>query len=189
MAPAEALYPSARRAKAEAVTRSVRLAGTYDAEQSGILDAYRQRDADLETYARAFVWREGRAGVICGIGGTIACADLFDHPETLRRLYPRRVLSYALDALGIEKGEVDVATGQRFMEAAAGATMTVHPAVGMGHEVRMTGRGIGGSALVAGGQVVHVTVFPAADIATANRRPLRPEGGIGSGSLMGREVG
>ena len=33
MAPAEALYPAARRAKAEAVTRSVRLAGTCNADQ------------------------------------------------------------------------------------------------------------------------------------------------------------
>src|SRR3989304_2643827 len=52
MAPAEALYPAARRAKAEAVTRSVRLAGTYDADQTAILDAYRQHDADLDAYAR-----------------------------------------------------------------------------------------------------------------------------------------
>ena len=85
MAPAEALYPAARRAKAEAVTRPVRLAGTYDADQmlvwesvahklratgvasptGAILDAYRQRDADLEAYARAFAWKEGQAGVIC----------------------------------------------------------------------------------------------------------------------------
>ena len=88
MAPAEALYPAARRAKAEAVTRSVRLAGTYDADQTAILDAYRQHDADLDAYARAFAWKEGQAGVIRGIGGPIACADLFDHPETFRRLYP-----------------------------------------------------------------------------------------------------
>jgi len=132
MAPAEALYPAARRAKAEAVTRSIRLAGTYDADQSGILDAYRQRDADLEAYARAFAWKEGQAGVICGIGGAIVCADLFDHPETLRRLNPRLVRSYALDALGTEKGDVDSTAGRRFLEAAARATMTVHPAAGLG---------------------------------------------------------
>ena len=33
MAPAEALFPEARRAKAEAVPRSVRLGGAYDADQ------------------------------------------------------------------------------------------------------------------------------------------------------------
>jgi len=51
-----------------------------------------------------------------------------------------------LDALGIDKGEVNAAARKRFIEAAAGATMTVHPAVGMGHEVRLTGGGIVGAA-------------------------------------------
>jgi type I restriction enzyme R subunit len=44
--------------------------------------------------------------VVCGIGGAVVCADLFDHPETLRRLYPSLVRSYALEALGISKGEM-----------------------------------------------------------------------------------
>ncbi|MGH7428280.1 MAG: ARPP-1 family domain-containing protein [Candidatus Methylomirabilaceae bacterium] len=181
MSPAETLFPEARRAKAEAVTRSVRLSGVYEADQSlvweqvahrlrtigvqsptsAILDAYRQRDTDLEAYARAFTWRDGQAGVICGIGGAVACADLFDHPETLRRLYPRLIRSYALDALGIERGEVDSTAGQRFLEAASRATMTVHPAVGLGEEVRLTGEGVTGSALVAEGSVVHLALFPA----------------------------
>lgn len=90
--------------------------------------------------------------MICGIGGAIACVDLFDHPETLLRLYPRLVRSYALDALGIHKGEVEAATGQRFVESAAHATMTNHPGVGMGHELRLTGQDVVGSALVAGMQ-------------------------------------
>ena len=127
--------------------------------------------------------------MVCGIGGAIACAGLFDHPETLRGLYPRFVRSYALDALGIEKGEVDAAAAQRFMEGAARATITVHPAVGLGHEVRLTGHDIVGSALAVEGRVVHMAVFPAAGIRNANQRPLRPEGGIGSGSLTGSRSG
>ncbi len=182
MAPAEHLFPEARRAKAEAVTRSVRLSGVYEADQSlvwekvahrlrtvgvqsptsAIVDAYRRRGADLEAYAGAFAWRDGQAGVICGMGGAVACTDLFDHPETLRRLYPRLVRSYALDALGIEKGEMDSTTGQRFLEAASRAMMTVHPAVGLGEEVRLTGEGVTGSALVAEGRVMHLALFPAA---------------------------
>lgn len=188
MAPAETLFPEARRAKAEAVTRSVRLSGAYEADQSlvweqvadrlravgvqsptsAILDAYRQRDTDLEAYARAFPWREGQAGVICGISGAVGCADLFDHPETLRRLYPRLIRSYALEALGIEKGEMDSTAGQRFLEAASRATMTVHPAVGLGEEARLTGEGVTGSALVADGRVVHLALFPALEARKGN---------------------
>ena len=179
MAPAEALYPAARRAKAEAVTRSVRLAGTYDADQSGILDAYRQRDADLEAYAQAFAWKEGQAGVICGIGGAIACADLFDHREALRRLYPRLVRSYALDALGIDKGEADSTTSRRFVETAARAAMTVHRAVGLGDEVRLTGEGVTGSALVADERVVHLALFPATPARDAEPTVHR-RAGVGS---------
>ena len=104
--------------------------------------------------------------------GAIACADLFDHPETLRRLFPRLVRSYALDALGIDKGEVDSTTAWAFMETATRATMIVHPAVGMGHEVRLTGQDIVGSALVAEGRAVHTAVFPAADI--RNGKPTDP---------------
>ena len=85
----------------------------------------------------------------------------------------------------MEKGEVDAAAGQRFMEAAAHATITVHLAVGLGHEVRLTGHDIVGSALVVGGRVVHMAVFPTADIRNAEPTAPPSRRRIGSANLMG----
>lgn len=157
MTPAETLFPEAGRAHGRLQTACVR------SPTGAISDAYHQRDAGLDAYTRAFPWCDGQAGVICGIGGAVVCADLFDHPETLRRLFPRLVRSYALDALRIEKGKVDAATGQPFMEAAAAC-----------HDDAPPGRRAGGGGTAAGRRGRR--------LGSGRRRPSRASGPLPVGA-------
>lgn len=54
------------------------------------------------------------------------------------------VRSYALDALGNEvEGTLGVDAARQFVEGAAQALFTAHPAVGMGDEVRLTAGTVG----------------------------------------------
>jgi hypothetical protein len=175
-----ALFPQARGAKTAAVTRSLRSSGSYLSDQNEIwhhvaarlhevgvssptfamADIATYRGSDLEEHVRAFPWLEGQVGVVCGIAGQPACVDLFDHPRTLQKLYPRLIRSYALDALGIESGEaLSADTARQFVERAQEAVSTIHPAVGMGEEVRLTGAGVVGSALVVDERAIHLALF------------------------------
>jgi hypothetical protein len=175
-----ALFPKARGAKAAAVTRSLRSSGSYVSDQqeiwhhvsarlhemgvssptSAMADIAEHRGADLEEYVRAFPWLKGQVGVVCGIGGQPVCVDFFDHPRTLQKLYPRLIRSYALDALGIESGEaLSADTARQFVERTQQAVSTIHPAVGMGEEVRLTGAGVVGSALIVDERAIHLALF------------------------------
>ncbi len=174
------LFPAARSAKAAAVTRSLRSSGSYASDQHEIwrhvamkLDEVgvdsptaameeiaTHRGADLEEYVSAFPWLAGQTGVLCGIRGRPVCLDLFDHPQTLQKLYPRMIRSYALDALGSESEDaLSEDAAREFVASAAEAVVTRHPAVGIGEEIRLTGAGVAGSALLVDGRTMHMALF------------------------------
>jgi hypothetical protein len=52
-----------------------------------------------EEYVRAFDCAPLQAGLVFAIDGRAVGLDLFDYPHTLRRLFPKLLRSYALDAL------------------------------------------------------------------------------------------
>jgi hypothetical protein len=68
-------------------------------ETSAMSDLYEQQASRLEKYTNTFSTREGQCGALFAIGGAIAGLDLFDSSETLRKLFPKLVRGYALDAL------------------------------------------------------------------------------------------
>ena len=73
-----------------------------------------------------------------------------DHPNTLRTVFPKLLRSYALDAL--EAPNTPPATDSQmtdFLSRIGKADCRVRPAVGIGEDVRLTGKGISGAALLA----------------------------------------
>lgn len=67
-------------------------------------DIYEQQTRLLEDYVRSFTPGEGQTGVMFAINGGVAGFDLFDCAETLRKLFPKLMRSYALDAMGSSTG-------------------------------------------------------------------------------------
>ncbi|PYV01707.1 MAG: hypothetical protein DMG10_16895, partial [Acidobacteria bacterium] len=60
---------------------------------------YEAHQTNLEDFVRAFFATENQAGALFAINEVITGLDLFDCSETLRKLFPKLVRSYALDAL------------------------------------------------------------------------------------------
>jgi hypothetical protein len=102
-------------------------------------------------------YTEGSSGVLVAIGSRLVSLDLFDSPNTCRRVWDRLVTGMALDGLmaGEEVGEpsLDQITNL-FAEAAAAAWVRVG-AVGDGTELRAEFGGTAGSALLVDGVLVH----------------------------------
>lgn len=179
------LFMKTRARKAETVTASVRSSGMFVADQAriwrdvdetlGVLGAsaptaamhaaYEQRSADVSEFLRHLSWQDGQAGVVAAIGGRIACADIFDRPETLRGLWDRLIPSYAVEAMaetqhGPREGKITAEDASAFVRSALGAHVTRHAAVGLGTDVRLTGDGLVGAGLeVVDATVVHLALF------------------------------
>jgi hypothetical protein len=179
----DVMYTRARAARCAQVTACMRTSGTYGSDQAKVWDElaakasrlgvdsptgamaamYERHALLLEDYVRAFKWDEGQAGVLCAIGCLPLALDLFDHTGTMRRLFPKLVRSYALDALDVRQPTilpVDASLASEMLKDASWAPVFVQPSIGLGNDVRFLSRTVSGSALWANGRYVHICAFP-----------------------------
>lgn len=174
---------AARELKSRKVTASIRGTGEYASDQSEIWDGineimrklkassatraisegYERRAAEIGEFLKHLPSQPGQTGVVAAVGGRVSCADLFDGPETLAGIWERLIPSYAVEVLasGQQAGERQPSAGEAkaFLCSALEAAATVHPAVGRGTEVRLTGERVVGSALMVNGSVIHLALF------------------------------
>jgi hypothetical protein len=202
------LFARARARKAESVTASVRSTGAYMADQRAVWedvstrlfdlgarspsmamdDLYTQKGEDIGEYIRRLPRQADQTGVIAAAGGGVICCDLFDRPQTLEALWDRLIASYAVEAI-MDRSETGVSAdeGKAFLWEATQATVTTHPAVGRGTDVRLTSNRIVGAALEVDDAVLHLAVFrreePAGNRSgfesPRRRRQARPNTSIG----------
>jgi hypothetical protein len=175
------MYAQARAARARQVTHSMRATGTRRSDQSAVWSdiagkaarmhaesatqamaaVYDRHAGAIEEYVRAFDCDPLQAGMVCAIDGRAVGLDLFDHAHTLRRLFPKLVRSYALDALetAAAPGGAGCISIPGVLEGIATATLFTQPAVGLGLDVRIDGKSMSGGALWASDRYIHTCAF------------------------------
>jgi hypothetical protein len=132
---------------------------------SAMSDMYEQHAAKLEDYVRSFAPAEGQVGMMFAIDGRIVGFDLFDCAETLRKLFPKLIRSYALDALDASLGKEteakapSAADATEFLEGVTRAKLETFSAIGEGEDLRLSARDITGAALAKKERVVHLSAF------------------------------
>lgn len=179
-----AQYAGARAKKMSAVSSSLRESGHRVSDQQqvwqdidGILcdlavhsptsamsDIYDSYSNDLDESVRAFSAVEGQAGAVFAINGEIIGLDLFDHASTFRKLLPKLVRSYALEALArreaTDKSEAPQQTAaHELLRSVAEAKAERFAAIGEGEDIRIQGTNLSAAALVARGRVIHLCGF------------------------------
>jgi hypothetical protein len=179
--PAEhVMYARGRAAKAAQVSSSMAMGGGRQSDQSAVwndiafkserLDArsqtqamkamYDARVGSIDAYLRTFVWTEQQAGLIFAIGTETMGMDLMDHPYAMQAMLPKLVRSYALDAIEApHAAPVTAGAAAEFLHRVSKAELLIRPAVGIGEDVRLTGKGISGAALWAEQRYVHLCAF------------------------------
>ncbi len=146
-------------------------------DTSAMSDIFERHTAALEDYVRAFAPEKGQTGIMFGIDGRVTGFDLFDCPTTLRKLYPKLLRSYALDALSTsmaakkETKAADAASAARFMDRVRRAKLESFPAIGEGEDVRLSARWLTGAALAKQERVVHLSAFR---LSTGSGRTAKP---------------
>lgn len=135
-------------------------------ETSAMSDIYDQESPRLETYVGAVPVLEGQSGALFAIDGRIVGLDLFDSPETLKKLFPKLLRSYGLDALeraGSEKPaketRINGAAADAFLKRVSRAKVEEFPAIGAGTDLRLSGRNMTGAALAVDGHIIHLSAF------------------------------
>lgn len=180
-----AQFAEGRAAKMRQVTRSMETTGHRASDQgevwsliaekserlgvrsdtSAMSAMFEKVDRPLDDVVAAFRSHPRQVGAVFATDGRVAGLELFDSASTWRKLAPKLLRSYALDALDASRRRPrnssisDVPTLVARLSATTGTTL---PAVGEGEDVRLSGADVVGAALVARGRVIHLSVFPQA---------------------------
>ena len=192
------LAPSVRAAKTVTVARSMRSARTFDSDQQAvwtgvdrILDGH-GADAPSRSYAdlvvedttafvdlaRTITPAPRQLGVLALVAGQVSCVDIFESPHVLAALWSGLLASYQAEALVTpdrQAGARDEAAARRWFRSIAGGSASVGPEIGLGEHVTVVAPDVEVAALVAGGEVVHLSAFPAHTAGSPTRfvRPAR----------------
>lgn len=180
-------YSSARAMKACAVTESYRRVGRPVSDQGAIwqdiaakaerLEAHSDTSAMDVMYDRSavvikrfearFAPLAGQVGAVFLIDGAPAGLDVFDSPATWRKLSPKLVASYGLDAVDVAMPQSQPGAPALLKRLAAdllarAAEMRAerYPSTGLGEDLRLTGPSLAGGALVVDERLLHLAVFP-----------------------------
>ena len=133
-----------------------------DSDTLAMADAYESRDRQLSGYVSAFRPEKDQRGAVVAIDGKPVGLELFDSANAFARYLEKLVRSYALDAIETEAGRTVAASEadvRRFLDSIRRAGTERFPAVGEGEDIRLTGDGVSGGALMANGRVVHLAGF------------------------------
>lgn len=133
-----------------------------DSDTLAMADAYESRDRQLSAYVSAFCAEKAQRGAVIAIDGKPVGLELFDSANAFARYLEKLVRSYALDAIETEAGKTVTASEadvRRFLDSIRGAAAERFPGVGEGEDIRLTGDGVSGGALMANGRVVHLAGF------------------------------
>ena len=175
------IYAESRARKASHVTESLRTSGTRRSRQGEVWNDIREKSARMgsrsQTHAMASLYDDyeeridayvqglqpvqNQVGAVFVIGGRVRGIDLFDFPATLRRLYPKLVRSYALDALETPAGPAEglEPDPREIIQALTAADSSAHAAVGEGTDVRLSADQLTGGALLARDRLIHLCAF------------------------------
>ncbi len=177
-------FAEGRAAKMQQVSDSLAASGGHRSNQQAMWQLIAQKSArlnaasdtsamsamfdklgpSLDEFVAAFPALERQVGAIFLVNGRDAGLELFDAASTWRKLAPKLVRSYALDAIDRQQQDVHASptAARALMQALLSSTPAVFPAVGEGEDVRLQSADLAGAALVAGGRAVHVSAFPTA---------------------------
>jgi hypothetical protein len=176
------MFSRARAQRTSQVTESMRSGGSRCSNQGEVWDEiaslahrmdapsptgamnaiYEKHSLSLDQYLAAFAWQPRQAGILFTIGSKTCGLDLLDHESSMRRLYPKLIRSYALDALDAATSASDArgaADPSAFLHRIAAAPAFTQPSLGMGKDLRLAAAGISGAGLWAEARYVHLCAF------------------------------
>ena len=127
---------------------------------ANIFESY---SGDLDECVRTLSSVKGQLGAVFAINGEIIGFDLFDQSSTLKKLLPKLVSGYAIQALSRRTAKPVKAptleAAKELLDAVSTSQGRSFAATGEGEDVRIEGPSLSAAALVAKGRVIHLCGF------------------------------
>lgn len=173
-------YPSLRSLLCSSVNRGLESARGFSSDQrliwssvakrlssnkvrsytSSMHDLYTTLKGELERYTEELTGLSDFNGLITSIDGEVLCLDYFGTPHLFSRFARKLLASYAIDALGrLGEGSPSDEVARRFWDRVRKARAQKFPSVSLGDELRFSGPGVLGRALLFGNQLLHLAAF------------------------------
>jgi hypothetical protein len=127
------------------------------AAMSDTYDTYRGR---LDEFRQKLGYVEGARGLAVAVGKRVVALDLFDKPETCRKVWDRLLTGAVMEALEVGRSDAQAGPGdvEALVSRLRGMAWEPAPAVGEGEEFRSDAGEAHASALLLDGSVVHGSV-------------------------------
>ncbi|MCZ6794586.1 MAG: hypothetical protein O7J95_13335, partial [Planctomycetota bacterium] len=122
---------------------------------------YEDHKKRLDELSERIPLPEECCGVVFACRDRVLGVDVFDKPETLRKLWPKVIRSYAVDALE-ERQDTPTVSRERVREwlaKAREAKTETYESPGVGEDVRFQSDDVVGGSLVVEKEPVHVGIF------------------------------
>jgi hypothetical protein len=157
----EGVPAAGQRAVWSEVSRKLGVMGS-SSPSDALQDVFSDYDRDLRESVEKLPAPAECNGAVFVAAGRIAGADLFDNPDTLRKLWPKLIQSCTIDALE-PSTESPASIGpeeiSNWLEEGARATQELFPSPGVGQDVRIEGEDVIGACLVVDDRPVHMELF------------------------------
>jgi len=100
-------------------------------------------------------------GVLVAVGSRVVCVDLFGSTGLFRKMWPKLLRSYVIDALSEKpEGTLSRFPARQFIRTAAAASLSGRNTVGAGQLYHLSSPNASGSALLFRAGLVHLDLFP-----------------------------
>jgi hypothetical protein len=201
-------FARGRAQKMEQVSRSLRMSGEAKSDQRAIWNEISEKSArmniqsatgamaalfershdDIQDYLEAIPTSDGQIGAAYAIGETLLGIDVFDSDVTFRKLAPKLLASYALDAMEVEgtAASPDSRAVNAFIQSVCAAAHQNSKTIGMGEMVRLSASDLVGAALQVDGCCVHLAAFRHQAFEYQDRDQSRPKARMTRSSARAR---
>ena len=145
----------------EDIARKTRRMGVAS-ETGAMADLFEHAGSQIEDYVGAFTALPGQTGAIFALAGKVVGLELFFSPDTLAKLLPKLVRSYALDAIEIPGTDSPPAPpdgAASFLRQVTTAQVQRFPGIGAGETLRLAAPCLAGVGLHAEGALLHLAAF------------------------------
>ncbi|MBI3666601.1 MAG: hypothetical protein HY236_10330 [Acidobacteria bacterium] len=157
----EGVPEAGQRAVWREVSRKLGVMGSKSPSDA-LQEVFGDYDRELQESVEKLPAPAGCSGAVFVVAGRIAGADLFDNPDTLRKLWPKLIQSCTIDALEpLTESPAAIAPEEisSWLERGARATQESFPSPGVGQDVRIEGEDLIGACLVVEDHPVHMELF------------------------------
>jgi hypothetical protein len=146
----------------EQVSKTLRDLET-DSPTQAMTDAFEQQKTQWQDCLQALPCPQETCGLAAAVNGRLLLIDVFDKPDTLRKLWPRLIPAVALEAIRrspLPAKPFTEKAAQFFLDGIKQCRAQCFKAVALGCDIRFESDELFGQALCVEEQIIHLAMFP-----------------------------